>query len=546
MSPLGQTITRSFTGDIQLEGKPVPVSLGFSNGEVHLRLGGDSVGLWPVAAVDFVPTPDGAYRLSADGDSIVFEPHQAIAFSAFLRDNLPADIAGAANPDLDFQPVQPVDLGHDAGVLNGDHHPEEPESLISWEEPDEYYAAGLSGPAEVPNYFQSVLAEPEPEEVEERYEPEPVVTDSWHHDQEPETPSPAFEFPRHPKLSVTAEETATVADSPPFEETPQEQADEPVEEPVEEEIDPVEEEMGYGADHDLPEAQALAIVPDTGEMEAEEPAEEFDEIPVAEVASVEEAVEEATDTEVALKSPTAFKASMAGIRARLGDLVAGPNGEEREAGGGFFKLPEAGDDAENIRQWVVVVAGGLAAVVLLVIVVLGISALFSSEEAPEPVPPSIAAAPAVTSPSPTTTTPSPAPVVAPASSVANSAEAFVSAWNALASTYAFNLAITADGLPISTAAGPAIHLSYDDSLTLDMTPQGTAADRDLLVAMGMAVAWGEPDLDPEGRKDVLHALGVDVSNPDLADVGGELTRGPITYRAQVIDTIIRFEVIPLA
>lgn len=239
-----------------------------------------------------------------------------------------------------------------------------------------------------------------------------------------------------------------------------------------------------------------------------------------------------------------LKASLGGWRARLGDMGtgAGADGEERPAGSGFFKFPDAADDAENIRQWVVVVAGGLAAVVLLTIVVLGLSSILSSDEAPEEAPTTVAAAPAVVAPRLTTTT----AAVAPPSSILteNTAEGFVTDWNALASTYAFNLAITADSLPISTAAGPAIHLSYDDSLTLDMTPQGSAADRDLLIAMGMAVAWAEPALDPEERKDVLSALGIDVANPDLVDVGGELTRGSIAYRASVIDAIIRFEVIP--
>ena len=65
---------------------------------------------------------------------------------------------------------------------------------------------------------------------------------------------------------------------------------------------------------------------------------------------------------------------------------------------------------------------------------------------------------------------------------------------------------------------------------------------DLLVAMGMAVAFAEPDLDPEQRADVLGVLGIDVGNPDLSEVGGEVVRGSVAYRASVIDSIIRLTV----
>ncbi|MGH8911108.1 MAG: hypothetical protein ACRDVD_01245 [Acidimicrobiia bacterium] len=617
MSPLSQTITRSFTGDIQLEDRPVTVSLGFADGMVHLRLGGDSVGHWPASAVEFVPNSDGAYELRADGDSIPFQPHQSSAFAAFLRDSFPADPSevtptpaeqprsglgsgSAPEPTTWSEPM--VGNGHDEG-LPADYTEEEPESLLSWDEPDEYYAAGLNGPPSTttPNFFRSVLAEPDQVEPEERYEPEPAVyvRDSWHHAEETtpavgeaDLPPVSSESPPAEPESVHDQMTDNEVDT--FEDTDQAPdawslPEEPTENPTEVDAPspqppPVAPEFDGAAPEVTPVPEAVFALPrhpklgtGGGPVTEEFPSAATPSAPVDVVAegdSIDAPIEVVPDPEASsgpslrgladrdaarlgdtgisghsafagLLSANPLKASLGSFRARLSKVAdRGSEGEEN-SGRGFFKLPEPADDAENIRQWVVVVAGGLAAVVLLTIVVLGLSAIFSSDVTPAEPTTTTAAAPVVAAPEVTTTT----AAVAPASSIVtdNTAEGFVAQWNALASTYAFNLAIEADSLPISTPAGQAIHLSYDGggSLTLDMTPQGSAADRDLLIAMGMAVAWAEPTLDPEARADVLNALGIDVGQPDLLEVGGELTRGSITYRATVIDGIIRFSVVPV-
>ncbi len=96
------------------------------------------------------------------------------------------------------------------------------------------------------------------------------------------------------------------------------------------------------------------------------------------------------------------------------------------------------------------------------------------------------------------------------------------------------------------APAPTVHLTYDESGVLDlrMAPKGTGSDRDLLLAMGLAVAWADPGLDPEGRREVLGAMGVDVDDPQLADMGGTVTRNGVTYEAQVVEGLIEFRVVP--
>lgn len=529
------------------------VSVGFSEGVVHLRLGGDSVGAWPAEAVDFVPVGEGSYELTADGDAIVFRPHQPSAFNAFLRDmpwsELPAPDGSVEQPNAalpgpppesapdDLGPVEttlaevpaegpagtdwpePAFWGESAAPLLGDDEAvAEPESLLSWEsEPDEYFAAGLNGPhGDGPAFsFRSTPKEPDPlppDPFPARQEEVDWDALRWHQP-DPDTTAPT-EVPQDPAPEPEPQ-ISPPGDSEPIEETE-------VEWPEEAIADLGDEPLG-----------------DDAEASGDDP-EPF-------IAPVEAAEDEGGDSapaspETVAATGSTRKLSLGQFRARLGQRQASEVDEATDgdaAGRGFFKL-DAADDTENLRQWIVVVAGGLAAVVLLTIVVLGLGAIFSSDDAPAEASSTTAAPAPGAAPVVTTTT----VAVAPASSIVESTSAFVDDWNALARTYAFNLAIEAEGTPVSAPAGPFIHLTFDEAgtLTLDMSPQGSGVDRDLLVAMGMAVAYAEPNLSPEERKDVLGVLGVDVANPNLGEVGGQVTRGVVSYRASVIDGLIRFSV----
>lgn len=69
-----------------------------------------------------------------------------------------------------------------------------------------------------------------------------------------------------------------------------------------------------------------------------------------------------------------------------------------------------------------------------------------------------------------------------------------------------------------------------DSLQFFGDPSGTVADsRAMLGALGLAVAQVEPVLPPEGRRDLLYALGLDVNRPTGAGLDGSLTYREIDY-----------------
>lgn len=558
-------MTRSFTGEVQLEDQPVAVSVGFSEGVVHLRLGGDSVGAWPAEAVDFVPVGEGSYELTADGDAIVFRPHQPSAFNAFLRDlpwsEIPAPEGSDEQPEApvpvspppptpeDLDPLgattadssvedpegtdwpEPAFWGESAPLLGGeDEAVAEPESLLSWEsEPDEYFAAGLNGPnGDGPAFsFRSAPKEPDllppdasparQEEVDwdalRWHQPEPDATAPPESDQDP--PSEPTRPMTPPGDSESEAQMTPSGDRGPINETETES--------------PAEAVTDLG---DEPPA-------DDAETSTGDPEQFF---PLLEAARDDGGDPAPASPETVAPTGSSRKLSLGQFRARLGQRQASEGDEATDGEGaarGFFRL-DATDDSENLRQWIIVAAGGLAVVVLLAIVVLGLGAIFSSDDPPAEASSTTAAPGPEAAPVVTTTTVG----VAPASSIVESTSAFVDDWNALARTYAFNLAIEADGMPVSAQAGPFIHLTFDEAgtLTLDMSPQGSGVDRDLLVAMGMAVAYAEPNLSPEERKDVLGVLGVDVANPDLGEVGGEVTRGVVRYRASVIDGLIRFSV----
>jgi hypothetical protein len=647
-----ESVTRSFTGDVHLEDQPVAVSVGFSEGTLHLRLGGDTVGAWPAAQVEFLPLSDGGYELRADGDSIPFRPHQPTAFAAFLRDKfgdgtetdptspspepqaeLPADpgpaaVSGDGAPEpasswsepfetpaaTEVEPAEPATpdpvspestpfnawtteptadtaltpsfLADEAEPIQdvsdlafwGDMSPdalglgetEEPEPLITWEpQTDESYAAGLGGgPTEgftlplAPGRNAPAVESPDPDhevdtprwhqpetpsfdhaagagdvdiEEPEQHQPEPAVFDDVHVGAEvdadtrrwpptdPETP-PSPAHPSWSPLSDTSMADPVIPETPAeltgarYDETTFQENDAPPAAPT----SPV----------DLPEDGPAPLPPEP---------ETVKDYLLDDIAFTSETSRAEDPIDAEASEPSGRKFNLGQFRARLGERKAPEESGGEAAGAGFFKTDSA-DDAENLRQWVVVVAAGLAIVVLLVLIVLGLSAVFSSDEAPEtPETTAATTAPGVTAPGVEVTTTTTR--VSSGSSIVQPTDGFVDSWNALASAYALNLAIEAEGTPVSAQAGPFIHVTYDNgALTLDMSPQGNGNDRDLLIAMGMAVAFAEPELSPEERKEVLSVLGIDVTNPDLSEVGGEIARGPVSYRATVVDGIIRLRV----
>ncbi|MFP3915935.1 MAG: hypothetical protein ACLFWM_13735, partial [Actinomycetota bacterium] len=265
-----------------------------------------------------------------------------------------------------------------------------------------------------------------------------------------------------------------------------------------------------------------------------------------------------TESEPARESEDAPGGTKESRRGRLSQLLrktagSAPAAEEASFGrenedGATDDLPTPISDSENVRQWLLVGAGGLVLLAILGVVAWGLMSLLGGEPpaAASPSQPVATSAPALEPTAPPPTSP-PATVSSPTTVPPENAAAaagFVSEWNGLASEYAYHLTISADSLPISTAPAPTVHLTYgpDDVLLLTMAPKGTGADRDILVAMGLAVAWADPDLSPEARKQLLGSMGIDVDDPQVADMGGSVERNGVAYSTSVTDGVIRFQV----
>lgn len=634
MNSLSQTVARSFTGEVHLEGQPVLVSLGFAEGRVHLRLGGEPVGSWALDEVQFQPIDEGAYELHADGDHIDFHPHQGTAFARFLEsvEDTP-DGVGFEEPDIAAEdytqgevpgivsalvpppapvsvaaptvsspaqeappPKAPVDLpeievaepeakaaepvtapdpvlrrpvdpdpspweppsarsespgepfaweprtpaeptewtpsvdGQAVGEIDGyaeAAEDEEASPALVWEDPDEFFAAGYSGPTEVeaPSFFRSAFTVEEPAPPTEpslTEESEPAAPERFTSNGDGNGGTFATRFrPAHDAtsngvetpltgLDTVAPDIAELADAtdyspPPTEPPPPPVGDQPDRTPT--------------ADHEIPPTAVIEEEPPTIAEQAETEAGEVDSGRSGVVGRFAARLASSSRTPTPPPTETA---------------VFSPTDDE---------TPEAIDDAENMRQWVVVVIGGVAAVVLLAIVVLGLTSIFSSDD-PEIADTTVTTAAPVAEPAAPETTTSTTVRVVPASSVGEQTDTFITEWNTLARSYAFNLAIEQTSVPISVQVTETIHLSYTTGgpLTLAMTPTGTGTDRDLLVAMGMAVAWADPELGPEERKGLMAEMGIDVDNPDLSQVGGEVETEAATYRASVAGEILLLEV----
>lgn len=163
-------------------------------------------------------------------------------------------------------------------------------------------------------------------------------------------------------------------------------------------------------------------------------------------------------------------------------------------------------------------------------------------EAAPAVPPSVAAATVTTPPPttvpPTTTTMAPPPPVGSAFELTPAELA--SSWDSLARPLSPALMVSGlssgDG-SFSFGAGDFVRLEGSttedivDQIVVLGDPSGTVADdRQVLTALGIAVALVEPDLPPEGRRELLSGLGLDVESPNLAGLDGAFEYREKDYR----------------
>lgn len=175
------------------------------------------------------------------------------------------------------------------------------------------------------------------------------------------------------------------------------------------------------------------------------------------------------------------------------------------------------------------------------------------------VPPAVAGVTVTTLPDttqpPATTTPT---TVAPPGSIFEVApDALVSRWDALARPHSSSLmaagfssddgAFGFDSGAFARVEGTISDGRVDRIVVLG-DPSGTVADdREVLTALGLTIALVEPDLPPEGRRELLAALGLDVDEPDLANLDGTVDYRDNRYAMRWDGEIERivFEVTPI-
>lgn len=154
--------------------------------------------------------------------------------------------------------------------------------------------------------------------------------------------------------------------------------------------------------------------------------------------------------------------------------------------------------------------------------------------APEPTVPPTTALPVTVPPTtPPTTEGPPTTTVDLATSVWEmTPEQLAERWDAV--TRPFSSTLMSSGFSVgdgrfSFSAGPFVRIegSTSDGRVRQISflgdPSGTVADdREVLTALGITVGMVEPRLPPEGRRELVSALGLDVENPVLADVDDTL------------------------
>lgn len=558
------TIDRSFTGALDIEDQAVSATIRFAGDNVTLLVSGDAVGTWGRNEIEFVPEGS-SYELRAEGDSIRFDPDDTRAFESFLTGSEPtsppdtpleggtarnvAVIGSTPSPDP-AQGEHGLDEDSDSAPAPGqidqaslfsedieDHDPisdlspsfateeDDPEPAIRWDStPDEMYAAGLDGSSNgspAPPFRSALVRDHDTFEPGGQNDTEPGASTGK------EDPV-AYEIPVAPE---PAGPTVVVEDDPAVPPIPAGMGDPETPLPS----DPAPTRTEAAPDPDL--VTGTATYP-TSPGEGEEASEGGPRTGLA------------ARFEGRREGIVGFAHSMVdAFRDRPADTVADGEPAFDDDTDDDSITPEPSDDRENLRQWGLVVAGGLVLLVLIAIVTWGLASMLGGDdplEAVEEAPPTTSVTTAATVASTTSTTTPPPATISPENEAA--AAGFVETWNRLANQYAYHLSISADSLPISVAPAPTVHLTYDEAGVLDlkMVPKGTGSDRDLLLAMGLAVAWGDPALTPEGRKEVLGAMGVNVEDPQLDEMGGSLSRNGVTYEATVSDGLIEFRVAPQA
>ena len=525
-------INKSFPGELQLDDQPVPTTLRFVDGVVQLLIAGDVVASWLSHEVELVAV-DSGYELRAEGETLHFTPMQTKTFAAFL--------SGEPTDELELEEIPSLieSSSTDEGVTgqtDGDqgdlpfHHADSDlaeaahdtvdaavaQTAIDAVADDDKGDADAAGAVEATDIPPAVpdLSTLHAVEADDSTDYGTEDLEAWEADPAPAMHEPAAE-PSDPQTlpaamgedSISAKFTNLIAsdtDEAPRVESPSEAA--------------------------RPDGDTLeSVVTSLGDT----------------TPSSDTADKPAPDTGKGSSTKDKASAFLSRLNKQPGpssDTDPGP----AQPDSGDDDTPTPIDDAENLRQWKLVIVAGSVVLVVLVGLVWGIASVFGGEPDPQ-----LAEPPATTLVSesgpvvvaePDAPTP-PAPVTS--EPVVEDA-AFVGDWNRLANQYAGHMRLEAQPLPISAAVAPTIHLIYDDTgtLRLDMVPTGTGSDRDILVAMGLAVAWADPTLNPEGRKNLLGALGLDVDNPQLETIGGELSRNGVKYVATVGDNQIRFELTP--
>lgn len=174
-----------------------------------------------------------------------------------------------------------------------------------------------------------------------------------------------------------------------------------------------------------------------------------------------------------------------------------------------------------------------------------------------PEPPTTAANPTVASATVTTLPAQPEPVASDLSAFSMTPEQAIARWDALARPLSATLLsadveVGPDSFAFTVSPFVRISGAVTDGLISRVVftgdPSGTREDdRDVLSALGLTVAIVEPSLPPEGRRQLISSLGLDLGNPVLADLDGALDYLDNTYslRWDEQSQLVVFEVSPV-
>lgn len=529
-------INKSFPGELQLDGQPVPTTLRFVDGVVQLLIAGDVVASWLSHEVELVAV-DAGYELRAEGETLHFTPMQTKTFAAFL--------SGEPTDELELEEI-PSLIGPSAADEAVPGEPDADRTDIPLHQADSDLAGATHDTVVEPVALSPIDAIAD-DDTGAAGEPDAV---------EPTEISPQGSDASTPETIDADDSTDSGTDHPEaWEPNPTPAIAEPAEP-----SDPQTHPAPMGPDSMGPDSISAKftnlIGSDSDEAPSVESPTEATGPDMDTLETVVASLSDAAQSSDAADEPAPDKSKGSSTKDKASAFLSRLNKQPVPASDGeaVATQPDSGDDdtptpiddAENLRQWRLVIVAGSVVLVVLVGLVWGIASVFGGDPDPQ-----VAESPATTLASesgpavvaePEAPTP-PAPVTS--EPVVEDA-AFVGDWNRLANQYAGHMRLDAQPLPISAAVAPTIHLIYDETgtLRLDMVPTGTGSDRDILVAMGLAVAWADPTLDPEGRKNLLGALGLDVDNPQLETIGGELSRNGVKYVASVGDNQIRFELTP--